>query len=134
VDAALGLARALACTVEELFAPASVNVVAALGEPLREGAALRVGRVGDRLVAAELADHGAAGAGWAKPDATIQDGALRLFPGASPRGLVLTGCDPALGVAEAMLDGLGPASLLALSAATGTGLAALRRGDVHAAV
>src|SRR5437763_8701272 len=134
VDAALGLARALASSVEDLFAPAPVGVLAALGTPLREGAPLRVGRVGDRVVAAELADHGAAGAGWAKPDGVIEDGALRLFAGASPRGLVLAGCDPALGVAEAMLDGLGPASLLALSAATGTGLAALRRGDVHAAV
>jgi hypothetical protein len=93
-----------------------------------------VGRVGDHLVAAELADHGIAGAGWAKPDATIRDGALRLFAGATPRGLVLAGCDPALGVAEAMLEGLGPSSLLALSAATGTGLTSLARGTIHAAV
>ncbi len=134
VDAALGLARALATTVEDLFAPGAPGVISALGSPLREGAPLRVGRVGDRLVAAELADHGTAGAGWAKPDATIRDGALRLFAGAAPRGLVLAGCDPALGVAEAMLEGLGPSSLLALSAATGTGLASLARGGVHAAV
>jgi DNA-binding XRE family transcriptional regulator len=134
VDAALGLARALGTTVEELFSSAPSGVVSALGGPLRDGAPLRVGRVGDQLVAAELADHGIAGATWAKPDATIESGALRLFAGATPRGLVLAGCDPALGVAEAMLEGLGPASLLALSAATDTGLAALARGGVHAAV
>jgi DNA-binding XRE family transcriptional regulator len=134
VDAALGLARALATTVEALFAPAPDVVVSALGGPLREGAPLKVGRVGDRLVGAELADHGVAGAGWAKPDGTIRDGGLQLFAGASPRGLVLAGCDPALGLAEAMLEGLGSSSLLALSAATGTGLAALARGAVHAAV
>lgn len=134
VDAALGLARALATTVEDLFAPAPDPVIAALGGPLREGAPLKVGRIGDRLVGAELTDHGVAGAGWAKPDGTIRDGELELFAGASPRGLVLAGCDPALGVAEAMLDGLGSSSLLALSAATGTGLAALARGSVHAAV
>ena len=134
VDAALGLARALATTVEELFAAAPANFVPALGTPLREGAPLRVGRVGDRLVAAELADHGTAGAGWAKPDATIQGGALRLFAGATPRGLVLAGCDPALGVAEAMLEGRGQSSLAALSAATGTGLAALDHEAVHATV
>jgi DNA-binding XRE family transcriptional regulator len=134
VDAALGLASALATTVEDLFAPAPDQVIPALGGVLAEGALVKVGRVGDRLVAAELADHGVAGAGWAKPDAAIRDGRLRLFPGASPRGLVLSGCDPALGVAEAMLEGLGPSSLLALSAATGTGLAALSRGGVHAAV
>lgn len=134
VDAALGLARALATTVEDLFAAAPTGIIAALGGPLREAAPLRIGRVGDRLVAAELADHGTAGAGWAKPDGTIEAGVLRLFSGATPRGLVLAGCDPALGVAEAMLEGLGPSSLAALSAATGTGLAALNHEGVHATV
>ncbi len=134
VDAALGLARALATTVEDLFAAVSDVFISALGTGLAEGAPLKVGRVGDRLVAAELADHGVAGAVWAKPDGTIRDGRLRLFAGASPRGLVLAGCDPALGVAEAMLEGLGQSSLLALSAATGTGLGALESGGVHAAV
>jgi DNA-binding XRE family transcriptional regulator len=134
VDAALGLARALATTVEDLFAPAPDAVTPALGGRLAEGAPLKIGQVGDRLVAAELADHGVAGAGWAKPDGAMRGGRLRLFPGARPRGLVLAGCDPALGVAEAMLEGLGPSSLLALSAATGTGLGALARGGVHAAV
>ena len=134
VDAALGLARALATTVEDLFAGAPDAVVSALGTVLGDGASLKVGRVGEQLVAAELADHGVAGAGWAKPDGTLRDGRLRLFAGANPRGLVVAGCDPALGVAEAMLEGLGSSSLLALSAATGTGLGALGRGRVHAAV
>lgn len=134
VDAALGLARALATTVEDLFAAASDAFISALGVNLAEGTPLKVGRVGDRLVAAELADHGVAGAGWAKPDGAIRDGRLHLFAGTKPRGLVMAGCDPALGVAEAMLEGLGPSSLLALSAATGTGLEALDRGGVHAAV
>lgn len=134
VDAALGLARALATTVEELFAPVADAVVPALGGTLAEGAPLKVGQVGDQLVAAELADHGVAGAGWAKPDGTMRAGRLRLFAGGGPRGFVLAGCDPALGVAEAMLDGFGSSSLLALSAATGTGLAALAEGRIHAAV
>jgi DNA-binding XRE family transcriptional regulator len=135
VDAALALAAALGTTVEQLFAPAPVAgaVVSALGVPLKEGAPLRVAWIGDRLVAAELPDHGVAGAGWASPDATIDRGELRLFPGAAPRGFVLAGCDPALGVAEAMLGGLGPSSLLTLSAPTDTALAALGRGDIHAA-
>src|SRR5882762_8754112 len=72
VDAALGLARALATTVEALFADTPSEVVAALGGRLRDGAPLRVGRVADRLVAAELADHGVAGAGWAKPDGVVR--------------------------------------------------------------
>ena len=134
VDAALGLARALTTTVEELFTEARPEVVAALGSRLRDGAALRVGRVGDQLVAAELADHGIAGAAWAKPDGVVQAGKLRLFPGATPAGTVLAGCDPAFGVAEAMLDGLGPQSLLAISAPTDVARRALERGHVHAAV
>jgi DNA-binding XRE family transcriptional regulator len=133
VDAALGLARALATSVEDLFANVHPEVTAALGGHLRSGVPLRVGRVADQLVAVELADHGVAGAGWAKPDGVLQAGRLRLFPGAAPSGIVLAGCDPALGVAEAMLDGLGPRSLLAISAPTGTALRALKRGRVHAA-
>jgi hypothetical protein len=90
-----------------------------------------VGRVGDQLVAAELADHGAAGAAWATPDGILERGRLRLFPRAAPAGLVIAGCDPALGIAEAML---GPNGLLALPAASGTALRSLKRGDLHAAV
>lgn len=134
VNAALGLARALATTVEELFGPRQSAVVAALGGRLRDGEAVRVGRVGDQLVVAELADRGIAGASWTKPDGVVDHGRLRQFPGATPAGLVVAGCDPALGVAEAMLHGLGPRSLLAISASTGASLRALCRGGVHAAV
>jgi DNA-binding XRE family transcriptional regulator len=134
VDAALALARALSTSVEELFAQAPGAVVAALGGRLTDAAPLRVGRVAGRLVAAELADHGIAGASWATPDGVLEGGKLRLFGGASPAGVVLAGCDPALGVAEAMLAGLGERSLLAISASTGVALRALERGRVHAAV
>jgi DNA-binding XRE family transcriptional regulator len=134
VDAALGLAHALGSRVEELFAEPAPEVVPALGGRLRDGAPLRVGRVGERLVAAELPDHGVAGAGWAAPDGVAQKGGLRLFSGASPAGVVLAGCDPAFGVAERMLEGLGPRSLLAVSTSTGVALRALRRGTIHAAV
>ncbi len=134
VDAALCLSRALGTTVEELFAEHPPDVVGALGEKLRDGAAIRVGRVGEQLVAAALPDHGVAGAAWAKADGVLDAGRLRLFPGSSPAGCVLAGCDPALGIAEAMLGGLGSRSLLAISAPTGTALRALQRGLVHAAV
>ena len=122
VDAALGLARALATNVEELFGDTVAGVVPVLGDRLREGAPLRVGRVADQLVAAELADHGVAGASWVKPDGVLDGGQVRLFPGTAPAGIVIAGCDPALGVAEAMLGGLGPRSLLAISAPTDTAL------------
>lgn len=134
VDAALGLAHALATSVEQLFVAVGSEVVAAVGDDLREGAALRLGQVGARLVAAELADHGIAGATWAMPDGLLEAGRLRRFPGGHPAGTVIAGCDPALGVAEAMLAGLGVQSLLAASAPTGTALRALRAGRIHAAV
>jgi transcriptional regulator with XRE-family HTH domain len=134
VDAALRLAHALGTSVESLFSATRDQVVPALRGSLREGRPLRVGRVGDQLVAAELPDHGAAGAAWGKPDAILAGGRLRLFQGAEPAGLVLAGCDPALGVAEALLHGLGSRSLLALPAATGSALEALAAGSIHAAV
>lgn len=134
VDAALRLARALASTVEALFAPVAPGVLPALAERLPEGRPLRVGRVGDQLVAAELPDHGAAGATWARPDGRLEAGELRLFENSVTTGLVLAGCDPALGVVEGMLTGLGERSLIALSAPTGVALRALGRGRIHAAV
>ena len=134
VDAGIRLAHALGVSVEALFASPPAEVVSALGARLREGAPLRVGRVGEQLVAAELADHGVSGAAWARPDGVLESGRLHLFAGANPAGLVLAGCDPALGVAEAMLEGLRSRSVLALPAATGVALKALVAGGVHAAV
>ncbi len=134
VEAAIGLARALTTTVEELFTGARPQGVAALPGELSDGSPVRVGRVGEQLVFAALADHGVAGAGWAMPDGVLESGRLSLLPGARPAGLVLAGCDPALGIAERMLDGLGARSLLALSASTGMALGALGRGTIHGAV
>jgi DNA-binding XRE family transcriptional regulator len=134
VDAALRLARALSTTVEELFGDAPADWVAALGDELPAGVPLRVGTVGHRMVAVQLSDHGTAGAGWAAPDGVLDGDRLTLFPGAAPAGLVLAGCDPALGVAEAMLRGLGGRSLMSISAPTGAALAALAAGRLHAAV
>jgi transcriptional regulator with XRE-family HTH domain/molybdate-binding protein len=135
VDAALRLAAALSVSVEDVFGERPVPAVDdVLGGAMREDAAVRVGRVGDRLVAAELPDHGIAGDGWAKADGVVSQHELELFPDAEIAGVVVAGCDPALGVAEAMLAGLGPRSLLAVSAPTGASLAALERGAVHAAV
>lgn len=134
VDAAIGLARALGTTVEELFTPPLRRSGLALGGSAPEGTPLRVGLVGERIVAATLPDRGISGASWARPDAVIDGGDVRLLAGAIPAGLVLAGCDPALGVAETMLAGLGPQSLLVISAPTGRALAALADGRVHAAV
>jgi len=133
VDAALRLAHALATTVEQLFGSGTTRVAHAFDGPLREGVPLRVGRVGEQLVVAELPDHGTAAAGWATADGILQAGTLRLFARASPERLVLAGCDPALGIAEAMLGGRGESRLLALSGPTDTALRSLGDRRVHAA-
>jgi DNA-binding XRE family transcriptional regulator len=136
VDAALRLAAALATTVEQLFAagPAPAAAVRpALGDQLAPGVPLRLGRVGALLVAAPLADHGTAGAGFSLPDAILRPEGLERFTGPEPDGLVLAGCDPALGLAEAMLQGAGSARLRAMPASTGAALAGLGRGTLHAA-
>jgi DNA-binding XRE family transcriptional regulator len=134
VGAALGLARALSTSVEELFSVPPSGPVVVLGGDPRDGVLLKLGRVGTRLIGAELADHGIAGASWAKPDGVFQAGRLRLFPGATPASTVIAGCDPALGVAESMLAGLGAHSLLAASAPSGAALRALDGDRIHAAV
>lgn len=131
VDAAIRLAAALSTSAEALFAPPAAKITAALGDPLRSGALVRLGRVGDRIVAAELSDGGAAGVA---PDGVIEQGQATMFTGGGPAGTVLAGCDPALGIVQALLPDRGPERLLSIPASTGTALTALARGDLHAAV
>jgi DNA-binding XRE family transcriptional regulator len=134
VDAAIRLARSLTVAVEELFASASAPLTSALGDQLRDGAAVRVGRVGERVVAAEAPHPGLAGTGWVRADGVVDQGELRPFGDATVAGVVVAGCDPALAVADAMLAGQGPHSMLSISAPTGASLKALESGLVHAAV
>jgi DNA-binding XRE family transcriptional regulator len=134
VDAAIRIAQALGTTVEALFAPTPGTPRPALGEAIADGTPLRAGRVGDRIVAAPLADHGTTGAGWTAADGRAVCGGLELFPGGGLDGLVIAGCDPALPVIESLLAGRGAASLVCFSAPTGTALGALGAGNVHAAV
>jgi len=135
VGAALGLARALGTSVEALFGDVPPRpAMPALGGRPPDGAPVRIGRVGARLVASELADHGVSGGGWARPDALMSGEVVRVLPGARPAATVVAGCDPALGLAEALLDRDGPRSLLSIPTATGTAVAALAAGGVHAAV
>ncbi len=136
VDAALALAAALGCTVEDLFGALGPErqVRPALTAQLADGAPVRVGRVADTLVVAPLGDHGVAGTGWATADAVVRQGRLELFAGAAPAGLVLAGCEPALGIAERLLSGLGDRSLMVVSGSTGSALEALEAGRVHGAV
>lgn len=134
VGAALRLAGALGASVEELFAPDPGAVAAVLDRPLAEGAPVRVGRVGDRLVAAPLADLMAGEGGWAAADGVVRGAAIELLPGADDGALVAVGCDPVLGTIEALLDRGGLRRLVAVRGTTGTALGALAGGRAHAAL
>jgi putative transcriptional regulator len=130
VDGALRLAAALNTSVEALFgASERLPLCAAIGGELRSGALLRLGRVGEQLVGAPLPRGGDL---WGSPDGILVDGHLECFPGAQIADLVIGGCDPALGIAEAMLAP--PHRMLALSASTDVAVAALTRGTLHAAI
>jgi transcriptional regulator with XRE-family HTH domain len=134
VDAALRLARVLGVSVEELFAEAPRKWVSLLAEEAREGELVVAARVGDRLAVAPLRAELARGSSWAAADGVVEGGVPRLFGGADPERFVLLGCDPAIGLAEALLSGPGGRRLLAVPATTGAALAALLDGRSHAAV
>lgn len=134
VDAAIRLARALDVSVEELFGPAPSAAVSVLGAQLGEGEVVLAGRVGDRLVAAPLGSLALGDASWATPDGVIEDGAVRLLPGAQATGLVVVGCDPVLGICDALLNRGGTRRMMAVPASSGAGAAALAAGRAHAAL
>ena len=133
VATALALAGVLGTSVEELFGESPTHAAPVVG-PLPEGAALRVGRVDDLLVYAALADEGAGAQLFSAPDGRLEDGAVQIFPGVDPRGLVVAGCDPALGLMADLLPGRGAQRLVPVHATTREALAALEAGRCHAAV
>ena len=135
-DAAIRLARALDTTVERLFddgppepAPAAVPV---LGDRLPDGALVRSARVDGAIVARVVDSASALSSTGASADGVMLDGRLRLFTGAAPNGAVVAGCDPVLGIAEALLERAGPARIVAVPATSGQALDALDAGRCHA--
>jgi DNA-binding XRE family transcriptional regulator len=129
VDAALRLAAALGTTVERLFSASAgvLPVRSALGGDLAEGMFVRVAVVGEDLVAAPVSDCGRA------DGVVVRDG-IELFEAHPPTGLLVAGCDPVLGIAEALLPRVGDTRLATLAASSGEALRALREGRIHGAV
>jgi DNA-binding XRE family transcriptional regulator len=133
VDAALALARAVGQSVEDLFGAAAGSSDAVLGPPAADGAAVLAARMGDRVVHA-AATAALAFEGWPRANAVMEAGRPKPLPGADLDGLVLVGCDPALGLAAALLPSSGARTLIALSGSTGRALAATRAGRAHVAL
>ena len=127
VDAAIRLAAALSTTVEELLAPDTREAVGVLEDP-GEGALVRVGRVGDRLVCVPTAGSGE---GWASADGQVRDGGVRLFDVERPAVLV-AGCDPIIGLASRLLEVTSGPRVVPVVTSSTRAAEVLRAGRSHA--
>ncbi|MCC5949249.1 MAG: helix-turn-helix domain-containing protein [Nitriliruptoraceae bacterium] len=127
VDAAVRLAAALSTSVEELLAPERRGVTGVL-EPPTEGALVRVGRVGDRLVCTP-ADG--SGEGWATADAQVRDGGVHLFDVERPAAVV-AGCDPIIGLASRLLEATSGPRVVPVPTSSATAVQVLAGGRSHA--
>lgn len=137
-DAAIRLARAMDTSVERLFETAGdealVAAVPVLGGDLVGGALVRVSRVGPTTVVRTIEATSALSPVGASADGIVLDGRVRLFAGASPRGAVIAGCDPVLGVAEGLLERAGSARIVAVPSSSGLATDALQAGRCHGAL
>lgn len=129
VDAAARLAAALSTTVEELLAPDTREVVGVLEEPA-EGALVRIGRVGDRLVCVPA---GGSGEDWAGADAQVRHGAAHPFDVERPT-LVVAGCDPIIGLAARLLEATSGPRVVPVATSSATAVKVLAAGRCHAVI
>jgi DNA-binding XRE family transcriptional regulator len=133
VDAALGLARALGTTVEDLLAVGPPRALDVLGGTPPEGRAVRAARVADHTVVVPLPTV-ADGESWPVPDAVVADGRVEVLDGADLDGFVVVGCDPALGLLAGLAPARGPGRILPVLASSAAARLALTTGRAHAAV
>ncbi len=133
VDAAIALAMAVGRPVEELFATSPATSDAVLTQTAGEDEGVLACRVRGRLVHAPVAGA-LAFQGWPAANAVIRAGRLSPLPGADLEGFVVVGCDPALGLAAAMLPQTGPRRLIALAGSTDAAIEAMRAGRAHGAL
>jgi transcriptional regulator with XRE-family HTH domain len=127
VDAAVRLAAALSTTVEELLAPETREVLGVLEDPV-DGALVRVGRVGERLVCVPAAGSGE---GWASSDAQVRHGAVELFDVERP-ALVVAGCDPIIGLAARLLEATSGPRIVPVATSSAMAVEVLAAGRSHA--
>jgi transcriptional regulator with XRE-family HTH domain len=133
VDAAVGLARALGTTVEDLLAVGPPRALTVTGDDLPEGRAVRAATVGDHTVVVPL-PASTDGEAWPAPDATVHDGRVEVLDGADLDGFVVVGCDPAIGLLAALAPTRGPGRLVPVLASSAAARLALTTGRAHAAV
>ncbi len=129
VDAGLALAAALGVEVRRLFGPSGPASDVVSGLSPKEGTAVRLGWVGDRVVTAPAR---IGGDGWDSADAVVEGGRVVPF-GDVNSGAVVAGCEPGLETMEHLLRH-GGSGAVAVATSSGAALDALVAGRVHAAV
>lgn len=136
VSAALALGRSLGCSVEELFGPVPGSPVSVFEDalPVADSPVL-IARVGESMVAVPV-DHGVASSErWALADATLNaSGTVSMLPDGADDGLLIAGCDPALGVLASLVERGSRYRVVAVHASTGRSLRALTADRVHGVV
>lgn len=133
VDAALAIARAIGCSVEDLFGGPPATTLPVFGELLPNGSPILAARVGDTVAYASAADA-LAFTGWPQANAIIDAGSARPLPDADLDGLLIVGCDPALGTLATLLPPNGPKHLIAISGSSGRAITAMAAGRAHGAL
>lgn len=129
VVAALALAKALGVLVEDLFA--TENTTLAVPSEVPVGTAVTTCRVGEQVVAVP-ALHGAANTErWSLADAVVADDGIAWLPGSRTDGLVVAGCDPALGLLGELVERATGQRVVAVHASTAEAVRALAAGTVH---
>lgn len=136
VKAAIAISEVLGATVEEIFGSSDAQEVhvPALGTAPSGTVPVMVVRVGDVLSYHPLDHGGAAATSWEKADGLYVNGRVEMFPDADPSGFAVAGCEPALGLAAALLPKSGPQRLVAMSATSAEAVDALNAGRIHGAV
>ncbi|MDA3039909.1 MAG: helix-turn-helix domain-containing protein [Actinomycetota bacterium] len=133
VGAALALAGVLGSTVEALFGGFDVEVVSVTGDvPPPSGAPVNVVWVGDRLVVVPTEHWAVNCEQWAVADGSMDGDRLALLPDAAFGGLVVAGCDPALGILAGLVQRMSAHRIITVHASTGRSVEALAGGRVHA--
>ena len=138
VRAALALARALDVPVERLFGDGpttrAVPVPVVDGAPLPEGSPVVVARVGEATVLAPCRHWLANGEVWAVPDGAVAGGEVAMLDEAATGGLVLAGCDPAMGILGGLVERRSAHRVVSVHASSARSVAALAAGRVHGVV
>lgn len=129
VDAGLALAAALGWEVQRLFGSDALASDVVSGLSPRDGSAVRMGWVGNRIVTAPAR---IGGDGWDVADGVVEGGRVVPLGDVNP-GAVVAGCEPGLETLEHLLR-QGGSGAVAVATSSGAALEALVAGRVHAAV